>query len=299
MKFLICSDGSEQAERAIRLGSALAAACRAEVTLLGIYESPGKADMILDSLKRGQALFADKRIRAEVITKAGNPVSEIVSRTEEAHYDLVIIGAVRKAARGLFWMSSKSYKILKAIRPPVLIVAGKVGAIKRILICSGGKPHIDAAVELTANLAKGIGASVVLLHVLPEPPAIYAGLPRMELSPAKLLNSHSELGLNLAREKQSLEKSGIPTEVRLRRGTVLEEILREIHEGDYDLITTGSAPSRNFRTYILGDVSREIMNRVSCPLLVVRSQWSPSGQPWPWGWWGRLEPKNAGTGEEG
>ncbi len=287
MKILICSDGSEQAERAIKLGAAIAAGTRAEVTLLGIVEAPGTDALLLESLKRGQALLADRKIRAELTTKAGEPISEIVKRTRETQYDLVIIGAVRKSSRGSFWMSSKSYKIIKEIKPPVLSVAGNTGAVERILICSGGKPYIDAAVQLTGNIARGLGASVVVLHVMPEPPAIYAGLPRMNLSLDGLLRSRSELGLNLAQEKQMLESLGVPAEVRLRRGAVLEEIMREIHTGQYDLVVTGSAPSRLFRTYILGDVSREIVNRTDCAVLVVRSRWSPPSQPhftfWSWG----------------
>jgi nucleotide-binding universal stress UspA family protein len=96
MKILICSDGSEQADRAIRLGATVAAACKADVTLLGIIEVQGHADVLLDSLKRGQAHLQDKGISAELVTKVGNPIEEIVRRTAEATFDLVVIGAVRK-----------------------------------------------------------------------------------------------------------------------------------------------------------------------------------------------------------
>ncbi|HWI59818.1 MAG TPA: universal stress protein, partial [Bacillota bacterium] len=233
MKMLICSDGSQQADRAIRLGGAIAAGCQAEVTLLGIIETSGKSDEILDSLKRGQALLADKKIQAELITKAGEPIEEIVKRTESVHYDLVVIGAVRKDNRGLFWMSSKSYKIIKEITPPVLSVAGKTTTVKRALICSGGKRYIDEAVRLTGKISRCMGVKVTLLHVMPEPPAIYAHLPRIEETAEWLLNSNSELGLNLRHEKETLESLGVPTEVHLRHGSVLEEILREIHQGGY------------------------------------------------------------------
>jgi nucleotide-binding universal stress UspA family protein len=74
MKFLICSDGSEQAERAVRLGAAIAAACQAEVTLLGIMETPGASKSLLVALKRDQSLLEDKKIHAELITKTGNPI---------------------------------------------------------------------------------------------------------------------------------------------------------------------------------------------------------------------------------
>src|SRR6266566_3602489 len=272
MKFLICSDGSEQADRAIRLGAAIAAGCQAEVTLFGITESERGNKAIVDSLQRGQSLLADKKIHAELITKSGDPIEEIVRRTEEAQYDLVVIGAVRKAARGSFWMSSKSYKIIKEIKPPVLSVAGKSTTITRVLICSGGKRYIERAVALAGQIARGLGAAVTLLHVMPEPPAIYAHLPRIDETASWLLNSHSELGLTLRHGKEMLESLGVTAEVRLRRGSVLGEILREIHEGGYDLVVTGSALSRSLRTYVLGDISREIVNRADCAVLVVRSE---------------------------
>lgn len=270
MKFLLCSDGSEQAERAVRFGAMIAADCGSEVTLLGIIEQPGSSGPLLESLKRAQTALADKKIQAQLISKAGDPVEEIVKHTQETRYDLVVIGAVRKNIRGGFWMSSKTYKIIKEVQPPVLSVAGPVTALKRILVCSAGGRYIDAAVQLTAKLAPGTAAGVILLHVMPEPPAIYARLPRIEQTAAALLDSQSELGLNLKREKEALEQAHVPVEVRLRQGSVLEEILREIHAGNYDLVVTGSALSGSLRTYVLGDISREIVNRADRAVLVVR-----------------------------
>jgi nucleotide-binding universal stress UspA family protein len=272
MKMLICSDGSEQADRAVRLGAVIAGGCQAEVSLLGIIESKGHSESILESLKRGQALLQDKGVQAELITKAGNPIEEIVRRTAESSFDLVVIGAARKEPHGLFWLSSKTYKIVKEVQPPVLIVAGKSLGLKRGLICSGGKNYIDQAVDLTGRIARGVGARITLLHVLPEPPGIYARLPRIQQTTDWLLDSNTELGVNLRREKQTLEALGVPTELKLRWGAVLEEILREAAEGSYDLVVTGSALSHGLRTYVLGDVSREIVNRASCSILVVRSR---------------------------
>jgi nucleotide-binding universal stress UspA family protein len=287
MNILICSDGSEQGERAMRLGAAIAAACQADVTLLGIQESTGDSQPLLDSLKRGQSLLEDKKIHAELITKSGKPIEEIIRRTRETVYDLVVIGAARKESRGAFWMSSKTYKLIKEIRPPVLSVAGKTAAINRILICSGGKRYIDNAVRLTGEIARGLGSAVTLLHVTSEPPGILAHLPRMEADAAHLLRSQSELGQNLRREKETLEALGVRTEAKLRHGDVLQQILREIRDGNYDLVVTGSALSHSFRTYILGDIGREIINRATCAVLVARGQQIPAAPHFPLNWFSK------------
>lgn len=272
MKILICSDGSASADKAAHLGALIAAACKAEVTVLGIVEAPGKTDSILDALRRSLQLLEEKKIHTELVTITGQPIAEIVKRTEEVHFDLVVIGATRKGTPGPFWMSYKTYKIIKSIHPPVLVVMEKTTSIKRILICTGGRKYIDNAVALAGRIARGMQASVTLFHVMPEPPALYARLHRLEINVPAILNSKSELGRNLRDEKQTLDALGVPVEVRLRQGPVLHEIFQEIQEGNYDLVVTGSSLSRgSLRTYVLGDVTREIVNRSNCAVLVVRA----------------------------
>src|SRR5262249_13855545 len=106
----------------------------------------------------------------------------------------------------------------------------------------------------------------------PGTPALFAHLPRMEEDTGFLLKSDSELGINLRYARETLKAVGVEGEVKLRRGGVLEEIFRELGRGEYDLVVTGSALSRSLRTYMLGDISREIVNRANCAVLVVRTQ---------------------------
>jgi nucleotide-binding universal stress UspA family protein len=278
MKILICTDGSSQADWAVRFGGIIAEACRADTTILSINEKSGEEDTIFESLKRSQALLKDLKLSAELITKTGDPIEEIVRRTEETSYDLVVIGAVRKGTRGSFLMSAKAYRIIKAVGPPVLVVIGSRASLKRILVCSGGEKYIDAAVEFAGMLAKEAGATVTLFHVMAEPPPVYSDLIRMEEDINLLLHSNTDLGQNLRREKEFLERMGVDGEVRLRHGLVISEVMKEIRRGDYDLVVTGSSPVHGtLRTYIMGNITREIVNRADCPVLVVRGGQEPAG----------------------
>src|ERR1043165_3353386 len=165
MKILICSDASEQAENAVRFAATIAGACKAETTILGITEKAGEEDRIFDALKNAQQLLREKGVNAEIISKAGEPIEEIVKRTDETAYDLVVIGATRKGTRGPFLMSAKAYKIIKAVAPPVLVVIGSRETLKRVMVCSGGEKYIDRAVEFTGKLAHATDAVVTLFHV--------------------------------------------------------------------------------------------------------------------------------------
>src|SRR5438094_53101 len=152
MKILICSDGHAQAENAVRFISGTAAACSAEVTLLGIIEHPSDEATLLEALRRAASVLRDKHVTVEMITRTGDPLEQIQNRTREQHYDFVVIGAERKGG-GPFAMSAKAYHIIKEIEPPVLVVIGARADLKRILICSGGKSYIDNAVKLTSEIA--------------------------------------------------------------------------------------------------------------------------------------------------
>jgi len=277
MKILICSDGSSQAETAIRFGSLIATPLKSETTLLGITEKPGEEDAIFDALKRGLQQLKENEVPAELIIKSGEPIEEILKRTQETKYDLVVIGAMRKGTRGPFLMSAKAYKIIKAVEPPVLVVIGDRKALKRVLICSGGEKYIDKAVEFAGRIAGAANATVTLFHVLNEPAAL-ADLNRIEEDVNILLHSSSDLGENLRRDKEVLERLGVDNEVRLRHGLVISEIFKEVRRGDYDLVVTGSSPiGGSLRTYIMGNITREIVNRAECPVLVVRGEEEPAG----------------------
>jgi nucleotide-binding universal stress UspA family protein len=105
-----------------------------------------------------------------------------------------------------------------------------------------------------------------------EPPAIYADLVRLEEDVERLLESGSELGRNLLAQKKSLEQLGVNVEVRVRHGLVLGQVFAEVRERHHDLIVTGSSPTRGpLGHYIMGDLTRSIVNRAEIPVLVARA----------------------------
>jgi nucleotide-binding universal stress UspA family protein len=162
--------------------------------------------------------------------------------------------------------------VIKAIQPPVLVAIGERKQLKRFLVCTGGKEFIEQAVQLTGQIAAAVGASVTLLHVMAEPPAIYVNLVQLEDNVDLLLESKSELGTNLLREKKELERLGVPAEVRLRHGIVIDQVFEELRAGDYDLIVTGTSQARGLLGhYIMGDLTRSILNLANCPVLVARA----------------------------
>jgi len=285
MKILICSDGTSPADSATQIGGLLTGPTDAKTTLLGIAENPQDERPLRDALEAQARALRVQGVAPEIVVREGEPIRQILIQTSKETYDVVVIGARRKGTTGLYWRSEKTYEVIKLIPPPVLVAIGECATLKKFLVCTGGKEFIEEAVQLTGKLAAAVGASVTLLHVMAEPPAIYADLVQMEEDVDRLLESKSELGVNLRRQKESLERLGVPTEVHVRHGIVLDQVFAEAREGGHDLIVTGSSQARGLlRHYIMGDLTRSILTHANCPVLVARG-----GQPTSTGgFWGFL-----------
>jgi len=272
MKILICSDGTPSAQTAIDLVGVFAGPLTGEITLLGIAEKSEDERPLRDALHAQEQSLRQRGVTPDIVVQFGEPVLQIVQQTSKTKYDLVVIGARWTGAVGHYWRSKRTYEVIKAIQPPVLVAIGERKELKRFVVCTGGKEFIEQAVKFTGQLAAAVGASVTLLHVMAEPPAMYADLVRMEENVDHLLQSSSELGTNLRRQKRELDRLGVPAEVHLRHGIVIDQVFEEARDGNYDLIVTGTSQARGlFRHYIMGDLTRDILNRSNVPVLVARA----------------------------
>ena len=265
MNILICSDGTPASDNAARLGGIVASATQAQVMLLGIAENPSDEQPLRQALDQEAHILRRANAKPRVVLQSGEPIAQILSETSSSKYDIIVIGSRRRNAPG------RTYEIIKAVEPSVLVAIGTQERQSRILLCSGGKHFIDDAVRLTGTLAAALHAQVTLFHVMAEPPAIYAHLRQLEEDVTTLLASGSELGRNLVAEKKALEKLGVVVNVRVRHGFIIDQLLDEMREGNYDLIVTGSSRARGpLQHYIMGDVTQRILDSAQCSVLVVR-----------------------------
>ena len=152
MKILFCSDASSQSETAVRFGAQIAAACRAETSILGITSEISERDGFASDLEREQDILKEHQLEAEVVATVGNPVREVIKRTTQTQYDLVVIGATcKRPFLRLFdpwWMPARvhqAHRIIESINPPVLAVFCSRPALRRILLCTTGAAHSDEA----------------------------------------------------------------------------------------------------------------------------------------------------------
>lgn len=279
MRILLCTDGTPLAEDAVRFGASIAQAAGMDVTLLGVAASAGTEAQVRASLARAQSLFP---AHAEEKIRLGRAAEEIIAEAESGAYDLLVAGS--RGRRGLerLIFGSVASRLARYTRIPVLIVKGKRAAVRRMLACTGGDVRGERAARWGGQIAHWLNAEITVLHVMSQ----------MALSPRAKLDELFETaeqamaqgtreGQHLSREMDVLREQGVAASARpkLRHGLVVDEIVAEASEGDYDLVIIGAheAPEMPqgwawLSHYAFDDVADQIISAVNRPVLVVRGK---------------------------
>ncbi|MEK6977235.1 MAG: universal stress protein [Candidatus Hydrothermarchaeota archaeon] len=268
MRFLMTTDGSRHAEGAVAYGSILANALGADVTLLGVVESPGESEIVEASLTRCQAILQGLEVRKMV--RMGHADEEILRESERECYDLVVMGSL--GARGLtrFLLGPTVTRVAKYARTSVLIVRGARNAISRVLICTAAPgERAQTKVAFAARIARAVKARATVMHVLDEVPLVDIEDKEMTVL-TETLEAATPEAEHLRRCLAILKGKGVEGEAKFRYGLVEDEILAEAEEGGYDLVIIGAHAALGVEKYLLGDVASKVVDHAKVPVLVVR-----------------------------
>jgi nucleotide-binding universal stress UspA family protein len=137
---------------------------------------------------------------------------------------------------------------------------------KRILVPVDGSA--EALVPLVGALARGAGATVRLLRVMPEPELRVGAYGRVVAYVDQEMARLDAVGKEELEVVKS-ELAGIPAEAVVRFGDPATEIALEAEAFDADLIAVASPPRPLFRRMLSGDVSARLRRRVTLPVLVL------------------------------
>lgn len=153
---------------------------------------------------------------------------------------------------------------------------------KKILVPLDGSEHSLRALEIAIQIAKKFKAKITLIHVysvgvrsvvMPEPTTLTSiGVPVMAPTDvSKVAEATRKAGATiLADGEERVKAEGVEVETILREGHVVQEIVKIVREGSFDLIVMGARGVSRIREIILGSVSDGVVHNASCPVLVVK-----------------------------
>jgi len=200
----------------------------------------------------------------------GNAQTAILAAAREQLYDLVIVGRLHQPF-GRLLPGAHSKVIAQRLEPSVLRVHGPARPIRRILLASGGDYHTFGDVSVAVRLAKPLGASVTVLHVLSQQSLLFEGLPSNQGTVEAFLSGSTPEANTLRDATAMLNERGVPSELKGRVGPVLDEILAELRVGSYDLLVIGAhRVASALDRILLEDITDDLLDISPLPVLVVK-----------------------------
>ena len=272
----IFTNGRPTTFPAIEYGAWLGASMRTPVRLIGVDEHPSPSQIDEDThplepiFERAVEAFVKAGTEYHLEVQRGH-AEDVIPRRVKGQDALVVIGPFgRPQLRRM--LTGRSFRdIMEHVTMPLLYVPQVKLPPKKLLVCLGGLGYEVTAEMLAMRVAAMTKAEVVLLTVVPPMDLEYPQAREMREHWQHLEQTDTLAGRSLRKGLEIAREAGLTASVKIRNGNVVEEILAEVREGNYDLLCMGSPYSSNaLRQLYTPNVTAEIAEHDLVPVLTAR-----------------------------
>jgi nucleotide-binding universal stress UspA family protein len=281
MRLLLGVDKREGGEAALELARVLAAgeggseASALAVTVLFAGPLPMEYALLPEEEAReSESLFERVRDRlpgVEVETRAyggGSPAGILTTLAEQEDFDAIVVGSPHRGAIGRVMAGSVATSLLNGAPADVAIAPRGYAQVEHdaprtIAVGFDGTPESRVALRRAEALAHRYGATIRVLTVVRPPvpaPAMVpmASTPAFPPEPEQVINEAMDsIDPLLATERTRLD------------GDPATELVDACEEG-VDLLVVGSRGYGPIARVLLGSVSRQVVRKAPCPVLIAR-----------------------------
>lgn len=138
---------------------------------------------------------------------------------------------------------------------------------KRILVPVDRSPLAESILPLVADVARGGGGTVRLMHVAPLPDNVVSKEGRLVAYADQEMTRLEAEGVAYLRTLES-HLHGAPADSVVRFGEPLEEILREAEAFGADLIAVTTAGRSGMSRMVLGSVADQVFRKSPVPVVL-------------------------------
>ena len=277
-EILVATNGFEKTWPGIQYAAWLGKTLRVPVTLIGIIEQKQRPNIdggvhpLENIFSRALALFEEKKITFHLEIYEGHAEEVIPKKAKEKNFLTVLTPLGRPPLRRLLLRRS-FHQLMADIEGPILYVPSACIPPAHMLVCLGGLGYGITAESLGLEIAAKVKSTVTLLHVVPPIEKDYPEARTVRENWEHLTETDSLLGRTLRNALDKARKRKLKANLKLRQGNVIEEILAELKEEDYDLVCMGSLYSAHgLRQMYAPNVTAEVAEVIGCPVLTVRFQ---------------------------
>lgn len=269
-KILLVTNGCVDSWETIEYAVWIAALMKFPVTLLGVVEKEDEEHPVEAIFSRALGLFSDKKIAYDLQLVNGETEDVLTEMAWDDNTYLFVGPLGRSQFR--HWLLGRSFRrIMESVSSPIFYVRSARASLDKVLICFGGLEYTGKVEEIGISLGKLAGAELTFLHVIP--PVESERLPGQghDIDEQELAEDASVRILQEARKHA--DAKGVPSNVVVRQGNVVNQILEELQSTQYDLVCMGSSFSDqdSLRHLYTPNVTAEIAEAINAPILTARS----------------------------
>ena len=278
MRLLVGVDGRDGGHDALELARVLASESNGEVVAVTVlYGGSLPMEYALlkdDDAKEAEPIFAAARAKVGdfgMQTRAfggGSPARILTNLAEEEEFDAIVVGSPHRGAIGRVLIGSVAGSLLNGAPCDVLVAPRGYAdeqhdSLRTIAVAYDGTPEAKAALQRAEALAHLSNATIKVMTVVipPRVAAVPGGAAgafasQSPAQPDKVINEAvNSIDTKLGAEGQRFD------------GSPAEEIAEACETG-VDLLVASSRGYGPVMRVLLGSVSRKLVNKAPCPVLV-------------------------------
>jgi nucleotide-binding universal stress UspA family protein len=267
MNILIYLDSESYNHPPVLMGRMIASATEGNIDVLIVVPESGHLEN--GEAVKEQVLVDLDGLSPEIIIKQGVLGEMIKEQLSEKQYQLVIANAdrVQRFRKSV----DVDPVLLKQTSFSLLLTQNTKPKIDQILLCSCCRDDDFSLINQATSLAGDLKASVTLLHVISgSVPSMYTGLDQIDETVEELLQTDTPVAQYLRKSVEILMENNIESEVKIRRGIPIEEIIRETQLVNHDLVVIGSSKvNQGLKEMLMGNMTRKIIDQVELPVLII------------------------------
>ncbi len=284
---LLADDGSEHARAAISLLADLRLPRNSHIDVLRVLSPLQAAEHVITdtAFETTCKLLSDKGLTAEPKMLLGYPAEKIIEYADQNNPDLIIIGAKGLRATLGILLGGVTQQVVEYASCPVLVVRAPYTGLSNILVATDGSDSSLTAMKYLKNFPFPAASSMNVIHVLPPPPLPPIGPDTMfmdltqadqwritEVEASRRQKEEEDGKILLTTYCDWLEQQGMKAGTVLKRGDAATEIIEFTKKEKTSLIVTGSRGLSQFKSWLMGSVSRKLVHYSNCSVLVVRKK---------------------------
>jgi nucleotide-binding universal stress UspA family protein len=288
-EILVPLDGSPAAEAVLPYVERIATATSGRVLLLAAVDKPRdwggdtsgdlkgerhEAESYLRRLQAGLASATGGDVEIEVV--ASEPAAAVLAASEKRHPDLIAMTTHGRSGVARWVMGSVATKLLHATQAPMLVVRppaegkqGDAAALTKILVPLDGSELSASVLPFAADLAKSLGASIVLFHAVFEPVMTYPGAEAV-FDPGVLKEIEAGAHEYLASAASGLTAKGVKANSVSAIGNATDGIVWAAEREAAGLIVMSTHGRSGLGRIVMGSVADAVVRRTTLPVIVVR-----------------------------